>query len=298
MTENNLTRLPDILGSARFLGLYENNSEEWHFLRKLGVGGSDISTILGVNPWQSAYHLAAVRLGKIADDFQQNEAMEWGTRLEPVILDKFASNHSDFKIYRDVGSWHNVEHPFQQANPDAIFEVDGEFGIIEIKTARYEDDWAEGVPAYYKTQVQWYLQAFGFKRAFVAVLFSGSKYREFEIEADTFEQDLAFDQAQKFWQDLTEGILPDFSAPFLSTYTATREMHPDIEDGETELGQLGIEYANAVINASNAEEHLNHMKARVLDAMGNTKRGTIDGEVIVTRQAKSGGTPYLVNKRR
>lgn len=298
MTETNLTPLPDTLGSARFIGNYANQSEEWHYLRSLGIGGSDISAIVGVNPWQSAYHLAAVRLGKIENDFKASEAMEWGTRLESVILDKFQDNHPEFKVHRDVGSWCNTEHPWQLANPDAIVEVDGELGIVEIKTARYEDDWADGVPSYYRTQVQWYLHTFGFKFAHVAVLFSGSKYREFEIKADTFEQGLNFAEALKFWQLLCEGNLPEFSQPYLSTYTATREMHPEINDEDTELGQLGIEYANTNLLLAEAESNMNLMRSRVLEAMGNSKRGTVDGEVIVTRQARAGGTPYLVNKRK
>jgi putative phage-type endonuclease len=298
MTETNLTGLPDTLGSAKFLGHFVNQSEEWHYLRSLGIGGSDISAIVGVNPWQSSYNLAATRLGKIPNTFEPSEAMEWGTRLESAILDKFQDNHPDFKLHREVGSWCNVERPFQQANPDAIFEKDGEYGIIEVKTARYEDDWRDGVPAYYKTQVQWYLHTFGFSKAHVAVLFSGSKYKEFEIEADVFEQGLNLDAATHFWGLICNGELPDFSQPFLSTYTATREMHPDIEDTEVELGQLGIEYSNAVSNANDAESDLNHMRARVLDAMGKAKKGTIDGDVVVTRQARSGGTPYLVQKRK
>lgn len=308
MTDKTLSVLPNNLGSARFIGRYETGSEEWHYLRRLGIGGSDISSIVGCNPWSSAYHLAAVRLGKIEDTFKGNEATEWGHLLEPVIIDKFESKH-DYTVHRDVGTWHSEEHPFQLANPDAVLYRDGEYAILEIKTARYEDDWkvpasedelgdAYGVPPYYRTQVQWYLQTFGFKRAYVAVLFSGSKYREYLIEADPFEQTMNFEQAQEFWKLLCSDTLPEFSQPYLSTYTAVRQMHPDIEDETTELGSIGTEYLQAIARCEEADSQLDLARAAVMQAMGKSKRGAVNGKVVVTRQSRNGGTPYLVSKGR
>jgi hypothetical protein len=53
----------------------------------------------------------------------------------------------------------------------------------------------------------------------------------------------------------------------------------------------------AIHDEKQAVEHATEMRTRVLAAMGKAKRGLFDGQVVVTRQARNGGTPYLVNKR-
>lgn len=299
MPTKTLTNLPDKIGTARLIGQFTNGSPEWHQLRATGIGGSDVGTITGCNPWQSPFALWARKTGKIVDEQgAPSEAAEWGTRLESVILDKFTEEHPELIVHREAGTWSHVDRDWQLANPDGIYEAaDGSLGIIEVKTARYEDDWAHGVPVYYRTQVQWYLQTFGLQHAYVVALFSGSKYREFELHADQFEQDTNLAEVERFRAYIASDTQPDYDGA-LSTYQTIRELHPDIDpESEIELGELGVHYWLAVGDFEKAEAHLNEMKSRVLDAMGTAKRGLIHDEWRVTRQARGNGLPYLVNKR-
>jgi putative phage-type endonuclease len=298
MTKETLLLSRKDYGQGLLLGSFEPGTKEWHDLRSTGIGGSDVGTICGVNPWQSAFTLWAKRTGKVQEEQVDSEAMEWGRRLESVILQKFAESHPEFEIVESPGTYQNKDRPWQLANPDAIAidKETGEHVIIEIKTARYEDDWANGVPPYYATQVQWYLQTFGFDRAFVVALFSGSKYREFELEGSKFEQEVNMKSVEQFRVYLNEDKQPDYDGA-TSTYETIRKIHPDIEDGEVELGDLGVHYFNAAAEAGEADKKLTELKSRVLDAMGKAKRGLVDGSWMITRQARSGGSPYLVNKK-
>lgn len=302
MDKKSLIELPEILGTARLAGKFENQSPEWHAQRAQGIGGSDAGVLAGLSPWQSPYTWAAKRLGKIADDFQQNEAMFWGTTLESVILDVWTQQHTDLLLHREVGTWAHKDRAWQQANPDAIYQRGDTFGIIEVKTSRYEDGWdekANTIPPHYKAQVLWYLQTFGFQHAYVVVLFAGSKLRTFEVEFNEFEAEANLAAVEEVKKFVDAEQLPDFSAPFTSTLQTVREQHPDIDpDGSIELGDLFVHYANALSDEAAAVEQANAMKSRVLDAMGNAKSATYNGGVVVTRQARNGGTPYLVNKRR
>lgn len=289
--------LLDLKSDGVFLAHLENQSEGWHKLRATGIGGSDVAAICGISPWTSPFTLWARKTGRITDSSEPSEAMEWGTRLESVILDKFAEEHPDLKLHRNVGTWAHKDRAWQLANPDAIFETAaGEFGIVEVKTARYEDDWIAGVPGYYRSQVLWYLQTFGFKTAHVVVLFSGSKYREFEIQYDSFEADVNLDLVIQFRKYVEADQQPDFDGA-MNTLQTVRELHPDIEDDEVELGDLGMHYFLAVMEFDAAEAKLTEMKSRVLDAMGKAKRGLVDGVWRLTRQSRNGGTPFLVNKK-
>lgn len=288
---------------ARLLGVFENGSPEWHQARATGVGGSDVGTIIGVNKYESPLSLWAKKLGLIDAEVPESEPMYWGTTLEPVVLAEFQKRHPELKVYPSPGTFYHVDRPWQLANPDgvALNPETGEWFVIEIKTARYEDEWDEKqniIPPSYRAQVLWYLQTFGYQRAYVATLFSGSKYREFEVEADAFEQDANLRQVELWRTYLADGTQPDYDGSE-ATYEAVREMHPEIDPDlpDVELHDIGSLYLIATKDFEQAEAHLREMKARVMDLMGKAKRGLVAGEWIVTRQAKAAGRPYLVNKK-
>jgi putative phage-type endonuclease len=309
-TTNKSKTKPSIIefGTARFIADHKSGTPEWHALRSAGIGGSDVAAIVGASPWSSPFKIWAVKTGKLSDESSQNESMEWGTLLEPVIVEKFKRQRPDVTVWASPGTWAHKDRPWQLANPDGIYTtVDGKNGILEIKTAMYEDGWkvpaegvmgdAEGVPLYYRTQVMWYMNAFGFDEAIVAVLFHGNKYREFFVPADNFAQEVYVSEAEKFLELVRTDQHPDFDGA-MSTLETVRELRPEIDPaGSVELGDLYVFYANAVSDVEHATDHLNEMKSRVLDAMGDAKRGLFDDKWVLTRQSKNGGTPYLVAKR-
>lgn len=290
--------LPDTLGSATRVGNFEAQSPEWHALRASGIGGSDIAAICKTSPWTSPFTLWAKKTGRIEDTVGASEAAEWGNILEPVILDQF-EKRSGLTVHRDVGTWAHKNRSWQLANPDAIWEdADGNLGIVEVKTSRYEDDWTNGVPEYYKTQVYWYAQTFGFESTiYVVALFAGSKYRTFELNPSAFEQENNLSEVEKFRQYLDTDTQPDFDGA-TSTYETVRALHPDIDtESEVDLGDLWEHAANALGDEKTASNKATEMKSRIIDALGKAKKGTYDGNVVVTRQSRSGGVPYLVVKK-
>lgn len=301
MTTNTIAGLGSALGTARFVGDFENGSPEWHEQRSKGIGGSDVGVLCGLSQWESSYTWMAKRLGKIESTQGTSEAMEWGTLLEPVITDWFTRNNPHLTVYPKAGTWAHSERPWQQANPDALYQTaDGTWGIVEVKTARYEDGWdekADTIPQSYRAQVLWYLQTFGFQHAYVVVLFSGSKPRVFNVTMNDFEADMNLATAMDFWKMIDTDTMPPFSAPFNSTLETVRTMHPQIDDAEVELGVIGREYFEAVNAHAAATAELDLCKSEVLTVMGKAKRGLLDGNWVVTRQARGGGTPFLVNKK-
>ena len=299
MSKTNTNELPEQLGTARRV-IKAEKTKEWHELRKTGIGGSEVASIVGLSPWRSAVSLWAEKTGLLPREEIKNDAVEWGVRLEAVVLDKLEDEHPELKVFRNVGSWTHAERQWQISNPDAIFEQDGKYGIIEVKTAAYEDDWKAGgewvCPVYYETQVQWYLQTFGFDRAIVAVLFAGRKYVEIEVASRALEQDVNLEAATKFRESVSTLTRPEWDGAD-STVETIRRMNPELDGSEVELGQLGKDYQIALADSATANAALNNMKARVLVAMGGAKRGTINGDTIVTRMSRAGGLPYLVNKK-
>ena len=93
--------------------------------------------------------------------------MEWGTILEPVIRDHFASVTG--KPVREVKAiLQHPEYPFMLADVDGVTTDDnGDPAILEIKTASeyVRDEWSSGIPNYYRTQVQHYLCVTGVSKS-------------------------------------------------------------------------------------------------------------------------------------
>lgn len=291
----------EYLFGAELVGEFEANTPEWHEVRKSGLGGSDVAAVVGVSKWTSAYALWAQKSGLIPDDFSDSEAMEWGRLLEPVIREKFAAKHPDWNVIETDGTFRSREYPFMLGNVDGFIDFgNNEWGVLEIKTAAYEDDWVNGVPRYYETQVRHYMRIFGLKRAIVAVLFHGNKYQEFEVLANEFVDSADVAALIEFWDGVQDGVAPDFDGA-TSTYETVRLMHPEIEDESVELGDLGMHLVNAAHDFEAAQAYFTEMKARTLDAMGKARYGLYtvgeDARKVCYRSSKSGGAPFLVVKK-
>lgn len=297
-----VTKYENLITEAHRVATLENGSQAWLEERNKGIGGSDVAAILGYSKWESAYSLWCKKTGRIQDS-TTSSAMEWGNRLEDVVIDKFADEHPEYELLRNVGSWANNLRPWQKANPDALYMHDGELCLLEIKTAQYEDDWKTGtpgeytIPNHYFTQVQWYLQALGLKRGTLAVLFHGNLYVELTFSSNQFEQDVNLQDCAHFWELVQNDIKPEWDGSDV-TVEAVRKQHPDIDaDASVELMELATEYMIADKQVREYQATLNAAKAQILDIMGNAKYGTQGGEVVFVRSARGQGVPYLTVKK-
>ncbi len=290
--------LPSKLGNATLLGNYPSNSLEWHAVRSARIGGSEVGAIAGESKYESAYSLWAKKTGRITSEQTTNEFMYWGTALEPVVINRFEIEHPELKIYREAGTWVNDELDFMLANPDAILlDQMGQYGILEIKTARFDDDWREGVPKYYQTQVQWYLRTFGFDYAYLACLFAGSNYQEFTIMADPMWQEHDLEKVNLFLSHVKNDTKPDWDGSE-ATLAAVRTLNPDVTyDLDVELGQLGAHYLDAVADLAEQKTKVNLFSSQIIDEMGTARIGNVGGEAKLIRQSRAGSKPYLTKKR-
>lgn len=161
--------------------------EEWLIHRRNGIGGSDLSAICGLSKWRTPMHVYLEKLGE-APEGQLSEAAEWGTRLEPLIADKFASEHPEWAITEKKVIYCHPEHRWALGNLDRMIICPKRGrGILEIKTASeyLRHEWDDGnIPDYYYVQLQWYLFVTGLDWGYFATLIGGNKYREYEVFRD------------------------------------------------------------------------------------------------------------------
>jgi putative phage-type endonuclease len=288
---------PKQLGNATLLGVFDAGTPEWHEARQNSIGGSDISTICGLNPFQSAYHLWAVKTGKIPSTVEENWAIRFGKAFEEPILKLWQEEHPEYEVYR-TGTYQDALLPFRHANPDALakHKETGEWIVIEVKTGR--QTW-ETVPAGYVAQVQHYLDILDMQRA-VIVAVAGMTWYDIWVDRDDFEIEVQRQKAADFMQAIFADQKPAWDGSE-STYEAVRWQHPDIVNEEVEIDSLFL-LQNAQEAYDKAAEELRYYKSQTLDAMGKAKAAymVVDGKKykIATRQAKRDGLPYLVVHKR
>lgn len=292
------------------IGTFEDRSPEWHAARAPGIGSSEIAAVLGLSPWESPFSLWHRKAGNVPADIDDNDSMEWGRRLEPVIAAKFADEHPELVI-TNCGTYHAADRPWQRANPDRMVYDAGEWlepavpgapvAVLEIKNVRTRDGWGEPgtdeVPIYYRTQVLWQLDVMGVDVGHMAVLIGGSDYREYVIERDEAECAELRDAAQAFLDSVEAGDAPDIDAHG-ATYVAIQQMHPDIEDVDIEVpDDLALEWIDARGAVASAAHFEALAKNRLADLMGTARRAVWQGRSLATRQVRGDGAPFIVAGR-
>lgn len=277
------------------VGDFQPNTERWYELRSRGIGGSEAAAIVGLSPWTSRFTLYHRKRGTIAEQ-ESSRSMDWGKRLEPVILDAFEELHPFPGVVRKPGTWVSDDRPWQISNPDAI--LDG--FPVDAKTASAFDahewgpDGSDMIPPYYRTQLIHYGDTFGVRKGYIALLMGGSDFRTYEVTWDESEAAWLRSQCETFWADVVAGNAPDLDGSD-STYQTVRKLHPDINGDEWVIPEdLYERYAKAVAQKALTETALAGIRTKIADGMADAQYAVnSDGARIFRRQAKNGGTPYL-----
>lgn len=173
--------------------------EDWLMHRKNAVGGSDASTVVGLNPYSSVYELWADKLGRIPPK-EENEAMRLGHDLEEYVARRFTEKTGK-RVRRKNSIIYNEQYPFAHANVDRL--IVGENAGLECKTtsvlnlSKFRDG---EYPATYYVQCQHYMMVTGKPKWYLAVLVLGREFLWFEIKRN--EEDIAAlaDAEKDFWE--------------------------------------------------------------------------------------------------
>lgn len=189
--------------------------EEWREARKHGIGGSDVGAVMGLSKWKSPLEVWLEKTGRAEPpDLSGKESVEWGNRLEPLVADKFAEMHPEYRVLRKNCTMVSKARPWAFANIDRELRGPEGRGILECKTAglRSDKDWVFGPPEHYLCQMQHYLSVTGWDFAWCAVLIGGQEYREYFFRRD--DDDIAaIDSAvDSFWNGyVVPGVMPEMT---------------------------------------------------------------------------------------
>lgn len=268
------------------------SKDEWLRYRKCGIGGSDVAAILGISKWNSAISLWLDKTNQTNEPVEENEAMQWGTIMEPIIRKHFAEVTGK-PVVEVKAMLQHPKHPFMLADVDGLTTDDeGNPAILEIKTAsEYKrSEWENDIPSYYQTQVQHYLCVTGVQKAYVAVLIGGNSFRVYEVDADAEIQSMLIAVERKFWNCVQNMIRPEMDGS-----DAAKDLLDSLYRGGIEeqivMPDDAIEYVDAYVQAcaeednakAKKQEAANHIK----EFMGDHNKATCCGHSISWKPVSS-----------
>lgn len=176
--------------------------DQWLAFRRNGLGGSDAAAAFGLDPYRSSYALWLEKTGRWGED-DAGEAAEWGTRLEPFVIRRYADAHPDVAVIPAPGILRSKSHPVLLANPDRFaIPASGVVEVLEAKAPglRMAVHWPEGeLPDHYVVQVMHYLAVTGAPRAQVCALIGGQNYIERTVERDEETIGILQEQLSAWW---------------------------------------------------------------------------------------------------
>lgn len=274
---------------ARLIAAPDISREDWLAVRRRGIGGSDVSALVGLNKYKSPYVLWMEKRGEWADDSEQSEAAYWGNALEGVVAEEFAKR-TGLTVKRTPGTFQHPVHEFMLVNPDGfVYDPDGGGeALLECKTTSVynEDDWEDDqLPYAAALQVQHALEVMGLNKAYVPALIGGQRLVIVEVERDQELIDMLIEREQEFWRRVVENDPPDIdggeaTGRFLNQLY---EVEPDktIELPDS-IRELAAQREQADIAFKAAEARKSEINNRIKLLLGDAEVGTLAGKTVVT----------------
>ena len=207
-----------------------HNEQEWLSGRLNGIGGSDASAVVGMNPYKTNIELFEEKTGRrVPEDISEKPYVIYGKKAEEYIRELFRLDYPEYQVeHHEFRILQSLSHPFMQASLDGeLTDQEGRMGILEIKTTnilqsmQYEK-WKDRIPDNYYIQVLHYLLVTGYEfvvlRAHLVSEWGRDKrttVKHYFIEREEVRDDLdmLLEEEKKFWAYVESGRKPPLILP-------------------------------------------------------------------------------------
>ena len=206
-----------------------DSTDSWLNARH-GIGGSDASAVLGLNPYKTNIELYLEKTGqRTAPDISDKDYVKYGHDAEPLLRSLFALDHPEYKVeYFGDNMIQNEKSPWAHASLDGeLTDQDGRKGILEIKTTNIlqsmqREKWRDQIPDNYYIQVLHYLLVTEYEfvglRAQLKSVWQGQiqlQTKDYHIERSDVEEDIEIlkQAEEEFWQKVLKRQQPNLILP-------------------------------------------------------------------------------------
>jgi len=273
--------------------------DEWVRARRMGIGGSDVGAICGINDYKSPL---AVYMDKVSggDGFTGNLATEVGTELEGFVRRKtkewFAEQGIKAAISREHHMLQHPTIPYMLANLDGLIKLPGRGqGVLECKTAsEYQsDNWADDkVPDSYYMQCMHYLEVTGLDYCVIACLIGNRQFVVRIIERDERVIARMKEIEREFWEERVVKMNPPDPDGSESSGRALQALYQEDCEKVIDLGDMAqdVAFYHTLGDEIKEREALREgIKQRIQAKMGYASVAMVEGGKITWKtQARKG----------
>lgn len=200
---------------------------EWLKERGKGIGGSDASSVVGLNPYKSSVSVYLEKLSyiknninntddktinsilnkntqHIEDTIYTNYKMELGNKLKDFVAREFALK-TNKKVRNINGILKNDKYPFAIANIDRAIVGEKAFLECKVSGSYFKGEWKNGVPINYKVQCYHYMAVTGATHCYVAALIGNEDLVIHKIDRDEEIIEDIMKLEKMFWEKCVLG---------------------------------------------------------------------------------------------
>lgn len=191
--------------------LFLKDREEWLKARETRIGGSEASSLIGMNKYTSLHDLWERKIKGVQSDVS-NELIEYGNTMEPLLRELYRIKHPEMDVqYSGNTILYSKQYEWVSYSPDGLLCDGSRAGILEIKTSfirnsEMSNEWKEKIPTPYFVQVLWGMICTGFEFvdliAELRYLDGNSSIRQYHIEKIEVLDDMEYllSESRKAWE--------------------------------------------------------------------------------------------------
>ncbi|MBL4879635.1 MAG: YqaJ viral recombinase family protein [Hyphomonas sp.] len=281
----------------RLVSTKDLSRNDWLDVRKRGIGSSDSSAAIGLNPYKSPLELWLEKTNRDQGLAKPNSDDDtapvfWGVILEPVVASQYQRRTGN-KVRKVNAVLQHQEHPWMLANIDREVVGSAEVQILECKTAGINGArlWRDGVPKYVEVQVMHQLAVTGKQAADVAVLLGGQQLEVYRIERDEILIQNLIELEQQFWRYVETDTPPPADGSD-SADQALRLLYPEDNGVVTDfsedqvLSQTYTELKQVRLSLAELGTQESVLKQRLQEAMGPATKAVFAEGSVTWKKAK------------
>ena len=259
------------------------DEKHWLELRKQDVTSTEVAALFGLSPYMTHYELWHRKHDNLDVEFEPNERVKWGTRLQDSIAlglledQGWAKGRRKFEYLRDTDLRMGASFDWEMFTPEqALLEIKNVDSLV-FKEGWIVDGENVEAPPHIELQVQHQLALTGFKVAYIGALIGGNRVVLIKREPDRKIIAAIKKRISEFWASVArhEAPPPDFKrdADFITGLYSHSEPGRIINADER-ISQLAAAYKQAAAESKAAEDKKDAARAEILTLIGDAERVT------------------------
>lgn len=265
------------------------DKDEWLSMRRKNINSTEVAALFGCSPYLTAFELWWRKKEDKEVDFDMNERVAWGMRLEKTIAEGVAEENkwSVRKIEEymfDPALRFGASFDFEVTSPEGV-------GILEVKNVDglvFKNDWTENddgtfeASPHIETQIQAQLAVSGYPFAYIAALIGGNKVVLIKRTPDQEIINAIKFKILEFWASIDRNTPPppnfQEDSGFISKLYGFAEPGKVLSaHGDAEIESLAAEHKKFLDMENIAKAGKEAMKAKLLMKIGDAEKVVANG---------------------